>query len=266
MTITTLKTCPNCSSAIHEGDHYCAHCSQASHVHLFSLPHVGHEVMHALTHADKGALHLLKELAIRPGIVAREYILEGKRKKYFNPFTFLILALGITLFVNSIFHPYTGSHTGAPPSSQSATVQQAPSQFDGYRERGMKFQTFLEKRSNLVVFFTIPIFALAYWLFFLRSGINYAEHFVAQVFFSSFNALISLALLAPLRPFLSSSSQFAGLQLLVQLLYLSFAYYQFMDKDRSWRLAKSVLATVLALIIWVVVSYGIGYTYIRYGG
>ncbi|MCY7349575.1 MAG: DUF3667 domain-containing protein [Cytophagaceae bacterium] len=31
----------------------------------------------------------------------------GKRKRYFNPFTFLLLVLGFTIFVNSIFHPYS---------------------------------------------------------------------------------------------------------------------------------------------------------------
>ena len=42
----------------------------------------------------------MKNLAIRRGKTAREYILGGKRKKYYNPFTFLLLVLGFTVFID----------------------------------------------------------------------------------------------------------------------------------------------------------------------
>ncbi|WP_229368299.1 DUF3667 domain-containing protein [Fibrisoma limi] len=265
--MTTLKACPNCSADLETTYQFCPQCGQNAHIHRFNLPHIFHEIFHALTHADKGVLHLLKELAIRPGIVAREYVLEGKRKKYINPFTFLVLMLGITLFVNSIFHPYTRESstqpTSATQSAEPAEVRQMRAKF---MERRKNFQTFVEKRNNLVIFLAIPLFALVYWLFFLHSGINYAEHFVAQVFFSGFYSLLTLALLAPLKTYMTQPNQFAALQLLLQFLFLSFAYYQFMGPDRSWRLAKASLATLLALVVWVIFSFGAGYLYIRYGG
>lgn len=267
MTATALKTCPNCSTSLHGDEQYCPQCSQTTHLHRFSLGHIGHELMHALTHADKGALDLLKELAVRPGVVAREYVLEGKRKRYFNPFTFLMIVLGITLFVNSVFHPYTQRSSTAPPPattrSESATQSTSPSEF---RERQRDVQTFIEKRNNVVVFLAIPFFALFYWLFFLRSGINYAEHLVAQVFFSGFYSLVTLALLAPLKPLFTTGQQLGGVQLLLQFLYLSFAYYQFLGPSRSWRLVKAIFSTLLAIIAWIVVSSGIVYLYVRYGG
>lgn len=267
MTATALKTCPNCSTSLHGDEQYCPQCSQATHLHRFSLGHIGHELIHALTHADKGALDLLKELAIRPGVVAREYILEGKRKRYFNPFTFLMIALGITLFVNSVFHPYTQrsgttslrATTQSEPPTQSAT----PSKF---QERQRTVQTFIEKRNNVVIFLAIPFFALVYWLFYLRSGINYAEHLVAQVFFSGFYSLVTLALLAPLKPLFTTGQQMGSVQLLLQFLYLSFAYYQFLGPNRSWRLGKAVFSTLLAIIAWIVVSAGTVYLYVWYGG
>lgn len=220
-----------------------------------------------MTHADKGALHLLRELAVRPGIVAREYILEGKRKRYFNPFTFLMIALAITLFVNSVFHPYTQrAATSSPPATaQSVTPNQSAGQL-AFRERQRDVQVFLEKRNNIVIFFVIPLFALFYWLFFRRSGINYAEHLVAQVFFSGFYSLLTLALLAPLKSFFATGQQMGGVQLLLQFLYLSFAYYQFLGPNQSWRLAKATFATLLAIIAWIVVSMGIVFLYVRYGG
>ncbi|GAB2564428.1 DUF3667 domain-containing protein [Spirosoma areae] len=262
-----MEKCPNCLTTLDKRFTYCPTCGQSAHIHRFNLPHVFHEVFHAFTHADKGVLHLLKELAIRPGLVAREYVLERKRKKYFNPFTFLLLMIGITLFVNSVFHPYTRD-LSSPPAATTQTVESAEAQRarSGFIERRKNVQAFVEKRNNLLLFFAIPLFALIYWLFFLRSGINYAEHFVTQVFFFGFNALISLALLAPLRSFFSNNNSFSGLQLLVQFLYLTFAYYQFLGPTRRWRLVKASAATLLSLLVWVFFSFGVIFLYIRYGG
>lgn len=74
--------CKNCGTAF-EGK-FCPNCSQKAATHRLTLGHFIHETTHALTHTDKGILLLIKELFVRPGIVAREYV-EGKRKKYFNP-------------------------------------------------------------------------------------------------------------------------------------------------------------------------------------
>ena len=234
------------------------------------MAHIGHEIFHAFTHADKGVLYLVKELAIRPGIVAREYILEGKRKKYFNPFTFLLLALGITLFVNSIFHPYTRDKNDFASTSasgnqhiESVKPQNIP---PGIAERRQNVSTFFEKRTNVVNFFVIPLFALVYWLFFVRSGINYAEHLVAMVFFAGFYSLLTLALVVPLKSYFPNGNAFGGFQLLLQFLFLSFAYYQFLGPERKWRLVRASSATLLALFVWVLVSFGAVYMYMRYGG
>ena len=260
-------TCPNCSAHLEKSFQYCPSCGQTTHLHRFNLAHIGHEIFHAFTHADKGVFFLLKELAIRPGVVAREYVMEGKRKKYFNPFTFLLLALGVTLFINSVFHPYTGKEaghsSGVTQQVQSTQARKLPPEI---AERKANVDRFFEKRTNLVNFFVIPLFALIYWLFFLRSGINYAEHLVAMVFFAGFYSLLTLALLAPLKPYFPNNNAYGGLQLLLQFLYLSFAYYQFLGPGRKWRLVQASLVTLIALFAWSVLSYGLIYIYMRYGG
>ncbi|GEM_PF-4297466 len=79
--------CLNCGAAWQPGMNYCPQCGQKTDIHRLTFTHILHEFFHAFTHADKGIFHLLKGLATQPGTVAREYV-EGKRKKYFNPFTF----------------------------------------------------------------------------------------------------------------------------------------------------------------------------------
>ena len=47
--------CKNCGNEYSEN--YCNRCGQKT-VHRITLSHVGHEVVHAVTHADKGIIHL----------------------------------------------------------------------------------------------------------------------------------------------------------------------------------------------------------------
>ena len=67
------------------------------------MHHILHDLVHVFTHADKGFLFLTKELALRPGITAKAY-LEGKRKQYFNPFSYLMLTIAVSAFLTNYFH------------------------------------------------------------------------------------------------------------------------------------------------------------------
>lgn len=266
MTSVSVKTCPNCAGSLNSQDQFCSQCGQAAHLHRFNMPHVFHEFFHALTHADKGLLHLLAALAIRPGVVAREYVLEGKRKKYFNPFTFLALSVGIVLFANSLFSPYTRpSPTTESVATRHYDTEQQRQKMLGFVERRHKFMTFLEKRGNIVIFLAVPVIALVYWLFFRRTGVNYAEHLVAHVFFTGFYVLVMSLILNPLGRHLPDGPQYSLLPLLVHMLYLTLAYYQFLSYRSLPNLAKTGLAALLAMICWSLVSAGAGALYITFG-
>jgi predicted nucleic acid-binding Zn ribbon protein len=259
-----METCPNCSTSLDKDYRFCPNCGQTTHLHRFNLAHIGHEAFHALTHADKGILHLLKNLTIRPGVVAREYILEGKRKRYFNPFTFLVIVLGLSVFVNSVFKPYErniGTNQARyEPNGPASTASESK------KERSRNVSHFLDKRANLVAFAAIPLFTLAFWLFFRRSGVNYAEHLVANVLFAGYFQLfatIITLILSLLNRYLSTLNE---QQLIFQLIYLPFAYYQFMGLRRWTGYLKAVLATLLALAAWIAFSSGVIVLYISRGG
>ena len=130
--------CSNCSAVISENAKWCSACGQSAHIHRFNFHHILHEFFHALTHADKGFLYLLKELAIRPGKVLLEYIIEGKRKKYFNPFTFLMIILAISLIANSFFHPYSDAVIRSIEGTSPALVR--------LKEKQQNINMFFEKR------------------------------------------------------------------------------------------------------------------------
>lgn len=258
-----METCPNCSTPLNRNYRFCPNCGQTTHLHRFNLAHIGHEAFHALTHADKGALHLLKNLTIRPGMVAREYILEGKRKRYFNPFTFLVIVLGLSVFVNSVFKPYERNINPEPTQveAQGAT----PTATELRKERSRHVSHFLDRRANLVAFAAIPLFALVFWLFFRRSGVNYAEHLVANVLFAGYFQLVAIVITLVLTFFNRFLSTINEQQLIFQVIYLPIAYYQFMGYQRWTDYLKCLMATLLALAVWIAFSSGIIVLYIARG-
>src|SRR5688572_23676889 len=87
--------CQNCEVTFESK--FCPDCGQKADIHRISIKHIIHDVVHAFTHADKGLLLLVKELLLRPGFVAREFV-GGKRKKYFNPLSFLVIASALLAY------------------------------------------------------------------------------------------------------------------------------------------------------------------------
>ncbi|MBK8551685.1 MAG: DUF3667 domain-containing protein [Ignavibacteria bacterium] len=143
--------CKNCG-CIFEGK-YCNQCGQKLIEGRFTLKEILHNFFHNFTHLDKGILFLAKELYVRPGIVAREYI-DGKRNKYFNPLQYLILMVAISMFITINFN-LIGPRPD--PSLLSST------------DTGVRFSAlisnFFYKYFNLVLFLTVPVSALFSWLF-----------------------------------------------------------------------------------------------------
>lgn len=93
------QTCKNCGNGV--PGKFCTNCGQKADTHDLTFTHIFHEVIHAFTHADKSFFAFLKSVTLNPGKVGYEYIIEGKRKRYYNPFAFFLLITAISAFVES---------------------------------------------------------------------------------------------------------------------------------------------------------------------
>ncbi len=174
--------------------------------------------------------------------------------------------LGLNISVNSLVKPYTNNFSPQNPTAQRVAPT-VPPDIRPYVERQRAATAFVENRINIIGLLAIPLFALVFWLFFRRTTINYAEHLVAQVFFSSFFSLFSIVVTLLLGlAFRSFLTRLNSLLLLFQLVYLTIAYYQFLDYRQPRQYVKTGFATVLALAVWFVVSGGAIYLYVRFGG
>jgi len=126
--------CANCSAPLALGQAFCGACGQAAHAgQRLTLREIGYELLHALVHVDRSVLVLLRDLVIRPGVVARDYV-EGKRRLHYGPFAFLVVVVALA--------------TAAVAFSGFAVITtSAPN----------RVADFLQRHVNLVFFVQLPL-------------------------------------------------------------------------------------------------------------
>jgi hypothetical protein len=166
--------CRNCEAPLVDGQTFCARCGQKHETHRLTLGSIGHDVMHALFHVDHSIFALLKGLLLRPGRVARDYV-EGRRKRYFGPFGFVVITAGLaTLFV-----AITGAQWFAPITDSEA-------------------QAILTRHINLVVLLQTPVLTTLCLLLFWKQRLHFAEHMVLVAYTAGVRMLYLSFVAAPL--------------------------------------------------------------------
>ena len=174
-------TCANCGNT-YTGQ-FCNQCGQKQ-AHRYTIGHVLHELLHVFTHADKGIFSFGWQVLTKPGTIALDMV-EGRRKRYFNLFQYLVLIVGIGTFVMSKTHlmeqtvQSMNNITGNKVTGQMALMQQQMVQL-------------LQKYFNLLQFFLIPVYALFAWLFLRRGKYNYAENIILSSVISAQMNTISI--------------------------------------------------------------------------
>lgn len=251
-----MITCKNCETSF-EGK-FCPNCAQKADTHRFTVKHFLHEFFHAFTHTDKGILFLMKELIVRPGQTVREYN-EGKRKKYFNPITFLLIASALQLFAakkSQMFEHYANS-------LEAITAGMAPNKETGekirqsIKEKTEKPLSFTMEYSKLLTFLFIPVLGFFTWLLFRKSGVNYAENLVLNVMVSAELSVLFLVLCV--LPFLLVPSLvilWMSLYLVINWAYSIIVYKQFFRQSWGASIFKGVLAQV-AFMVFIQIAFGV---------
>lgn len=239
-------TCKNCDTEL--TGRFCHQCGQKADTHAITFKSLIHDFIHAFTHADKGFLVLIRRLITEPGIVAKQY-LEGKRKRFFNPLTFLVISAAVHFYLISA----SGYFEAVGPNN---TMGRAPAIF---QEAGRISNEYLK---SLDLFLLFPLITLIAFVYFRKPKYNLAEHFVMQAFVFGQALNIRSFVFIPL--FLAFP-QFQGLNLLafeiVLLTYLVIAYRQFFRQN----VFKTILKTLLLMVSYIILYWLllIAFLYVR---
>lgn len=215
------KTCKNCETILRPEDKYCSRCGQSASVKRLQIKHIRKDVMKDVLkkflHADSGALHLTKALAVRPGYAIGEY-LAGKRKEYYEPLKYLTFTIGISVLLNAYFDLMSveGGHTNP-------------------------ITAFVSEHINIIFFISVPIAAAFSWLFFKQKGFNYAEHLALHAFLGGFRTVFFLLVFTPLVVFFRHYYfQIVGIYFAIWTVYIAWANVQLLGGPKWLTILKSV--------------------------
>lgn len=170
-----MTTCKNCGHQF-ELD-YCNKCGQKASVKRIEMKWLLHELPHAIWHIERGFMYNVVELFKRPGYAIIDYI-EGKRKNFFHPVSYILIVLGGMYFVTH----YLGIHCYDPVQDSSMSAGAATY----WKEYDKSQQLWTHRYSEYMAIY-IPLVALIGWVL-LRwrdRKYNYAESLVAILFINA---------------------------------------------------------------------------------
>jgi hypothetical protein len=216
--------CRNCDADVAFGRVYCGICGQKYAIGRLTLHEIGHDLLHALIHVDRSALSLVQMLLVRPGTVALDYV-QGKRRRYFGPFSFLVVIVAAASAVIAL----TGFR------AVSSNKENA-------------FADFLQVHLNLVLFAEVPLLAAYSRLFDRRGRFNFAEHLVLAAYTSCMRVLLATLIVIPIwfifHP--TNPAVVALVALAIWALYFGFAESQFLPEGGVLSWGKGFLTAILS--------------------
>jgi hypothetical protein len=180
-----------------------------------------HEAFHLFTHLDRGFLLTAKQLLIAPGVMQRSYI-AGDRSRHQKPFSMFFICATIAALTRYWVFSILIKNNDLPNTSEVAFI-----------------------RDYMVLFHValLPLYALITYLFFRRSGYNYAEFGVMNLYTMSF--LFILVSVISLFKLIWPMIDTARIELPIYAVYGVITFCSFFQNSNRWIVGTKALIMVL---------------------
>ena len=289
------SACKNCDHPFEPSFIFCPACGQKTATRRLRLTEILHDFWTQFTDIDKGLFTLLRDLVVRPGIVASEYI-GGKRRKHFGPLNFYLIvgtALIVSMNITEWIHA-SDQGIGDTSSAQhipSDSIKEKPDQVTALQsevqasdkvsssntpERESKIQGrrlvvshFWSQYSDLVSLAAAPFLCLFFWFFYRHAGFNYTELLVACLYMIGFTNLVYALVVSPITSALSSSTgttyAITGTFKLFEISYFTFFYFQLTQEKVRKPLLRAAVSSVLVAVFWTALTFALIAVYMMTG-
>lgn len=223
---TAVLVCKNCGST--NINNFCADCGQEVFKQRFTVKKLLKEWISAFYNYSGGILFTVRSLALQPGNSIKEYI-SGKTIPYWNPFNYFVITFSVYLLI-SIKTGVFGSES--------------------------KFDTLTNDYASYMVIFTIPFMAFCSFILFRKTGFNFAENLVLNIFIvSQLNIYSSILLI--LNIFLSNRTA-SLISIFAGFIYYVWVCKQFYNQKIFIVVLKSIIIhfiQFLVLSIFLIIAY-----------
>ena len=233
--------CKNCTLPLRTDYTYCSNCGAKIIRNRLTLKNLWYDVTERYFNLDNTFLKTFWHLIVKPEVVIGGYI-DGIRRKYLNPVSYLAVALtlsGITMFImRKIF-------------KDGIDLSQIAGGENLNNEVGQKIMSLSFDYSSFLFLLYIPVFAFAGWVAFNKREYNLSEQFVTAMYslaqFSIVSFPISILLL------LTNPDQYFSLSWLIIVIMLLYGIYV-VNRMHRYKFANRIPRSILYIMLW-----GVGY-------
>jgi hypothetical protein len=215
-----------CKSCNHEvNDTYCSHCGELIEVKRITFKGLLHDIFHFFTHLDKGFAYTLKQLAIAPGNMQRQFI-EGNRRNHQKAFSMFFICATLTAFSRYWILKSLNSYNGTG---------------------GLNDANFFHEYLVPIQIGLLPIIIFLAFLLFKNSKYNYAE--IGVLILYTFSFFLLLTILLWLLRFIKPDLNITYLELPIISAYCMITFLNFFKEEKRWIvLVKSLLFIILVFV------------------
>ena len=235
--------CKTCNNPYENTAQYCSNCGAKIVDDRLSLKGTWEEFVGPFFSWDNNFWRTFIGLFTNPKDVLEAYI-SGARKKYFQPFSYIILYATIAVFfykffpLDIIFDYSEGFTKGYNSTNSTGNVPKID--MKGFMETLMSYY-------NFFVLLLIPIYALTSYIIFNKRGHNFFEHLVFNSYLQTNLGFISLVLQVVLVNIIGMS--FGTYSILFLLLFILFTLYAF-KKLYEQNIKQSLISGVKYLLLF----------------
>jgi hypothetical protein len=162
------QNCLNCGHPL-KGQ-FCYKCGQKATVGKLTSKSLLEEIFHFITHVEKGFLKTGKLLIFKPGQLYKSY-LDGKRKDYHKPISFLLIWIAVFVLIFALSEKITNFQ-----SENTSTLLTNDS----------NTSALITKYRSIIEILILPFTALISWLIVGRRKLNYVEILAVSFYSISF--------------------------------------------------------------------------------
>ncbi len=238
--------CKNCEQPLTETNCYCGDCGAKVIGHRLTLRYLASEVYQGFFSIDSNKpLRTFVDLFRKPEAVIDGYI-QGVRKRYINAFGYFTIAVTISSLFFFVFLQFF-------PEYLSLSAYQQPDMTAEQIALQQKWNRLIFENQTIVLFLSIPLFALISKLIFLRNKkYNYTEHLVINLYAYS---QISIFMVLLYFSTIWVEPIFYGAMLIampVQVIYYSYVLKRLYGLTLSKTLLKVLLFLMILSVVFII--------------
>lgn len=232
------SNCPHCNNETIGS--YCHHCGQNQQVQRLTWKYLVADLQEHLFGFNNKYLRTVKDLTIRPGMVAKS-IISGVRVKYVGPVGYYFIMLSIYILLLSMLNVDLGEFT-------KPLVSEADSEFERNFQKNLFSSIFGNFR--ITSFVMAPFFILGVWLLFKNKKYNFLE--TSVLYFYGQGHTMILSIMAICIYYFFNDINYMSYLLPISILYFGFVCATFYSGNVVWNFIKSFLGLLLGYLILMI--------------